>query len=258
MEKKVIKENLRLHKKEAESYERDKSEIYNKREQRRIRNVLNKARKHLKTQSTELRALDIGCGTGNILKKLDLHFDEIIGIDLSKEMLSVALEGVEIEEKPKLIRGRAAILPFPDESFDLVSAYSVLHHLPSFSRPLSEIARVLKKGGILYIDHEPVERRNPLVKLYIKFCDILNGGSSPGLPPYKDMDGREYCDYHLHHGKEVGIPINRVLKLCSKNGITPIREKKYLAFGTDKNFLYPIFKHFISTEWLFIGRKEFN
>lgn len=252
----VVKENIRLHKKEAESYEKDKTEIYNEREQERIRSVLCKIEEYLGTGDSELKALDLGCGTGNILKKLDPHFDEVIGIDLSDDMLSVASSNIE-GDNPKLVRGRIANLPFPDGCFDMVSAYSLLHHLPSFSKPISEISRVLKEGGIIYIDHEPIERENPLVKAYLKFCDVLDGRDSKGLPPYTDTEGRRYCDYQIHHGENQGVPISRILNLCRNEEIETVLNKKYLIYGTEeKNPLYSILKPFIDSEWLLIGRKK--
>ena len=43
---------------------------------------------------------------------------------------------------------------FGDESFDMVATYSVLHHVPNYLNIVSEFIRVLKPGGIVYIDHE--------------------------------------------------------------------------------------------------------
>jgi SAM-dependent methyltransferase len=45
-------------------------------------------------------------------------------------------------------------LPFDDASFDIVGTYSVLHHVPDYLFAVREMARVLRPGGWLYIDHE--------------------------------------------------------------------------------------------------------
>ena len=46
-------------------------------------------------------------------------------------------------------------VPFPDNHFDMVSAYSFLHHTEDYRKVLREVARVLKPGGICYVDLEP-------------------------------------------------------------------------------------------------------
>lgn len=91
-----------------------------------------------------------------------------------------------------------------------------MHHLPDFSEPISEISRVLKPRGVLYIDHEPVNREDFLVKSYIKFRDLLNGKNAQGLPPYKEAEEREKCDYHIHHGEEAGVSTSQIIDLAEK------------------------------------------
>jgi SAM-dependent methyltransferase len=49
-------------------------------------------------------------------------------------------------------------LPFADGSFDIIGAYSVLHHIPDYLFALREMVRVLRPGGLLYIDHEFSDR----------------------------------------------------------------------------------------------------
>lgn len=260
MPKKVIKENLRLHEHEAENYESEKSEIYNRQEQKRIESVIEEAKPLIETGSSELKALDIGCGTGNILEKLSSRFDKVVGVDLSEDMLSKARSTFYGEkEKIKMIRGKASNLPLKDDYFDMISLYSVLHHFPNFSGPISEIERVLKEGGVLYIDHEPIKRNDLLVKLYIKFNNMLNGEFAKGLPPYEETEGldRRFCDYHIHHGETGGIPTSEVIRLCKEHGIETITAREYLAYGSDKiNTLHALFSSFISNEWLFIGKKS--
>lgn len=258
-EKKVVKENIRLHEKAAENYEDKNPDIFNEREEKRVKSVLDEAQGHISTKSSESRALDVGCGTGNILRKLKSRFDRVVGVDVSDDMLSKAFPTAKRREDVKLVRGRVADLPFWDNYFDLVTAYSVFHHLPNFSEPLSEIARVLKGGGVLYIDHEPIERERLSVKLYMKFCDILNGEAREGLPPYEETGGldREFTDYHIHHGDVEGIKTSRIKDICEDLGLNITTTREYLSYGTErKNFLHPVFRPFANNEWLLIGRKE--
>ena len=51
--------------------------------------------------------------------------------------------------------GPKGSLPCPDNSFDLITCFSVLHHIPNISYVLSDMTRCLRKGGILLL-HEPI------------------------------------------------------------------------------------------------------
>jgi ubiquinone/menaquinone biosynthesis C-methylase UbiE len=85
--------------------------------------------------------LDVGCGTGG---NLTLFNGFVVGLDISPQALELARK-----RKPDavLCRGEAENLPFKDESFDLVLALDLLEHLPDDIKGLSEMYRVLKKGG---------------------------------------------------------------------------------------------------------------
>ena len=88
-------------------------------------------------------ALDLGCGTGEMLKLIlqkDPH-KELCGIDLSEEMLAVAKS--KLPEQVKLLLGDSEALPFPDNAFDLVYCNDSFHHYPASSAPLSIIVSVL-------------------------------------------------------------------------------------------------------------------
>ena len=92
-------------------------------------------------------ALDLGCGTGEMLK-LILQEDvgkELYGIDLSEKMLHVAKS--KLPEQVKLLLGDSEALPFPDNTFDVVYCNDSFHHYPAPMNVLREVHRVLKPGG---------------------------------------------------------------------------------------------------------------
>lgn len=93
-------------------------------------------------------ALDLGCGTGEMLKMiLDRSARKILtGIDLSEKMLEVA-KG-KLKDKVKLVLADSEHLPFPDETFDVVYCNDSFHHYPNPENVLAEVKRVLKPGGI--------------------------------------------------------------------------------------------------------------
>ena len=97
------------------------------------------------------RLLDVGCGTGALLYAFSLASPEaeLVGIDLSAEMLEVAR--AKLGSSIELRQGRAESLPFDDESFDLVVSTSVLHYLRRPEAGLAEARRVLKPGGAVVV-----------------------------------------------------------------------------------------------------------
>jgi ubiquinone/menaquinone biosynthesis C-methylase UbiE len=93
--------------------------------------------------------LDVGSGAGQIIQHLIEFSDpraQITGIDLSHQMLRRARRRLK-SGRPMLVAADLSALPFADESFDGVTCGYVLEHLPEPRVGLSEMARVLKKGG---------------------------------------------------------------------------------------------------------------
>jgi ubiquinone/menaquinone biosynthesis C-methylase UbiE len=143
----VLRHNIEVHTRMAESYERDEPH-YRPENQAKVRSNLLRVAERTGTA----RLLDIGCGAGFVINLLRDTFEEIHGLDATQAMLDrIDVSGGNIT----LHRGVAERLPFDDGWFDLVTAYSVLHHLEDHRRVLAEAARVLRPGGVLYIDLEP-------------------------------------------------------------------------------------------------------
>lgn len=117
--------------------------------------------------------LDIGCGTGNILKIAEPHFENLYGIDVSIHMLR---EAKEYCPTANLIRASADMLPFKSNAFGCVSLYSVLHHIYDIDPVIEEIYRVLVNGGMLYTDNDPnsyfVLRKFRWIKELLKPVDV--------------------------------------------------------------------------------------
>jgi len=91
----------------------------------------------------------VGCGTGFLIDLLTKQRSaRYCGADLSDEMIRVAkkkqIEGAEFAV------GSADKLPYPDETFDIVTCSQSFHHYPYPEQAMREAKRVLKPGG-LYI-----------------------------------------------------------------------------------------------------------
>ncbi len=86
--------------------------------------------------------LDIGCGTGATMDHLK-RYGEVQGIDLSLIPLSFSRR----RGHDRVLCASATELPFPGDSFDLVTALDVIEHLDDDVKGLREICRVLKPGA---------------------------------------------------------------------------------------------------------------
>ena len=111
----------------------------------------------LNIDATGKRVLDVGCGPGNLLVALSTDTpDLLVGVDVDAIFLTAGRSQIEklIEPpsaQPALLRASLPILPFADASFDLVTCFLVMPHVPDDTTALTELARVLKPGGTLAI-----------------------------------------------------------------------------------------------------------
>ncbi len=95
--------------------------------------------------------LDIGCGTGEqslFLAKRGYH---VVGVDISRKMLTKANESAKdalLKDRLSLVIASAEALPFRDKSFDgLISIFGVFNHIPGEDHAFQETHRVLRSGG---------------------------------------------------------------------------------------------------------------
>lgn len=152
---KQIKENKKVHDKIARKYESRHPEIYNEVEQTRLHESLKTAIQEIKTDSKRKIALDFGCGAGNLTKhlmELDLG---VVSADISSGFLEMIEDRFpEIDKSKTLQLNGEDLSNIEDDKFDMIATYSVLHHVPDYLKIVEEFVRVLKPGGVIYIDHE--------------------------------------------------------------------------------------------------------
>jgi len=149
-----IERNIRVHDRLASRYEKIHDEIFNPVEQARLRGALARAKDGLRTAAAVPRALDFGCGSGNLTRHLLALGFEVVASDVSTEFLRLIERRYRGEPVTTWKLDGESLAGLDDASFDLVATYSVLHHVPDYLAAVAEMARVTRPGGVLYIDHE--------------------------------------------------------------------------------------------------------
>lgn len=119
---------------------------------------------HLKNLkiAKDARILDVGCGRGDIALYLARKAKLTIGIDYSKDAISLANKikkkfNSSIKKKTQFRVMNIKKLNFPNDFFDVVICIDVLEHLhkKEVEKSLGEISRVLKKDGVLFVHTGP-------------------------------------------------------------------------------------------------------
>lgn len=145
-------------------------------------------------------ALDIGCGPGELVFDLSRRSFATVGMDISVNMIQICKtkqERCHLSGPVIFSVGDIEQLPFPDESFDLVTAAGVVEYLTGDSLWSAELRRVLKPGGILILNVtntlsikrltspflEPLKRNETLFRLFNAVKrDVLKKGALVRFP----------------------------------------------------------------------------
>jgi ubiquinone/menaquinone biosynthesis C-methylase UbiE len=155
------------------------------------------------------RVLDVGCGTGGAARALAAAapgVGRVVGLDLSETMLAEArartLKSDAAAAPVKFVAGDAHAMPFPDGSFDAAYALRVFEVIGDPRRVLSEMARVLRPGGRLFVNGIDIDAwtidssdREVTRKVIHHACDVeTNGWVGRQLPGwYKELGLTDLC-----------------------------------------------------------------
>lgn len=140
---------------------------------------------------------EVGCGDGLVSELVFGGRANAIdvGIDIDNEELRRAQKtGIY----KKLIQADITAAPFLDNSFNTIFANGVFEHIPELQKALVEIARILKKNGLL-ITTSPTDNYGKLLFYYRLFSSI----KLPFLANlYKRLINRTFRHYHLYDQKK--------------------------------------------------------
>ncbi len=124
---------------------------------------------HAPSQS---KILDVGCGNGISARLLNQADFDVVGTDISPLFLEEALRW----ENPRLHYRVCDVmeLPFESESFDVICSNELIEHLPDVETALTEMMRVVRKGGRIVISGPNL--CSPLIPLF-DWLSLMSGKS---------------------------------------------------------------------------------
>lgn len=148
------------------------------------------------------RALDLATGTGDIAFALASHGARVVALDITQRMIEIARakargRGPESAQAPaaaprhpEFIVGDMLALPFPSESFDVVTTGYGLRNVPHLDVAIDEIRRVLRPGGqLLSLDFN--RPSNAVVRAaYLAYLTVV--GATLGWTLHRDPDTYRY------------------------------------------------------------------
>lgn len=102
---------------------------------------------YVETLTSRGRLLDVGCGTGLFLEAASARGWEVAGVELS--MTAAAEARRRVGERVAV--GTLEEAKFSDDTFDVVTLWEVIEHVPQPVKLLSEVRRVLRPGGVLLL-----------------------------------------------------------------------------------------------------------
>ena len=132
--------------------------------------------------------LDIGTGTGSLLKLFAPLYTRAIGIDNNRDMLAVARVNLDKAgvSNAQVRLGDVANLPVEKETFNLVTIYQVLHFLSDPEVAIFEAVRVMRPGArLIIVDYAPHE----LEYLREKYAHVRMGFSDSQMEYWLDKAG---------------------------------------------------------------------
>jgi demethylmenaquinone methyltransferase / 2-methoxy-6-polyprenyl-1,4-benzoquinol methylase len=135
-------------------------------------------------------ALDLACGTGDVLFALAEHCRNATGLDITYRMLQLARFRAPTARGPDLVAGDMHSLPFDDARFQLVTTGYGLRNVSDLRSALSEIYRVLVPGGrFLSLDFN--RPANAVIRtFYLAYLTVV--GSVLGLILHRDPNTYRY------------------------------------------------------------------
>jgi len=235
--------NKKAHDAIVDTYESKHPEIFSDIEQSRLRDALVFAKSSIISGSVS--ALDVGSGTGNLVRHLIDIGMEVTASDVSEA--SLAYVAARYKPRATHVLNGTDLSELPDASYDMVTTYSVLHHIPDYLHMVSEMCRVLKPGGVLYIDHEKNDafwQQDPALQAFYRSqrWALLPSKLRKLLSPmwyvhrYRRFRNPRYqAEGDIHVWTDDYVEWEKVVTVAKAQGVQVLRQDDFLLFDTRYN-----------------------
>lgn len=176
--------------------------------------------------SSGASALDVCCGTGDwsiALAEATGSNGRVIGLDFSKNMLSVAIEKNDHLKYSQLdfVHGNAMELPFEDNSFDFVTIGFGLRNVPDYMTVLKEMHRVVKPGGKVVCLETSQPTMLGFKQLYFFYFRFI-------MPLFGRLFAKSYKEYAWLNESTRSFPDkNKLKQMFLDAGFTTVQVKSY-------------------------------
>lgn len=260
--------NIKTHNKVAVYYDKNHPEIYNPIEQKRLSKALSFAYSNLSVIDSVPTVLDYGCGAGNLTSHLINLGCKVISADISQKFLDLIKTRYTDNKLHGVFKLNGNDLSEIDsESIDMIAVYSVLHHIPDYLTAVKDMIRVLKPGGILFLDHE----RSPDSWNGNKYYDELQNLTKKGINPLillnlldpkwyirkyqKLKNPRWQSEGDIHVWKNDHIEWELIEQLALDQKMKIIKQEDYLLAQPQYGELYERFADLCADMRLFVAVK---
>lgn len=190
------------------------------------------------------RILEVACGRGGYVRELARAGAHVTGCDFSFAALSAGIAKLQEDKIPgsaTLIQGDAQGLPFADNSFDLLVSCETVEHLPNIQAAFTEMHRVTRPGGKLFLTTPNYANFMGLYELYAKFRHADRRDDQP-------FDRRQWFAQILSHVRRAGWKILRtdgtVHQFPFFPGRAPVRMEALESNRTVRKLLSPFALHY--------------
>ncbi|MHB8837452.1 MAG: class I SAM-dependent methyltransferase [Gemmatimonadaceae bacterium] len=269
----AVAHNVRAHDAVAATYDAAHSEIFNPIEQERLAQAVRDVLAVCARGADRLRVVDVGAGTGNLTGHFLACGASVVSADVSPGSLRVAAERFATTGRHAIqqIDGRT-LAPFADASFDVAACYSVLHHVPDYLALVDEMARVVRPGGVVYIEHERHDAswQDPLREQFMReawvfpprrltrFVNPRNYWRRlrPLLQWRRWLDPRWMPEGDLHIWPDDHIEWAEIEAGLLRRGVTAVLVRDYLLYDTHLDrAVWERWKDRITDHRMWVGRK---
>lgn len=164
-------------------------------------------------QARPKRVIDVGCGTGRWLLRLEQLGANVIGVDACDAMLFEAAKHLSL--RGRLVLGDVAHLPFTDGAADLVLCSLALGYFDNLQSAICELARICAQGG------------------QVAICDVHPEGLAAGWTRSFTKEGVKYeIDHYVYQCEQI--------ELAAREAGLRVVVRESARFGDSE---YPLFQN---------------